>query len=115
MIYFESERLIFRDWNEQDEELFCLINADSDVMRYYPKPATREDSIRFITIIKDEINKYGYGLFAVEEKFTHSFIGYIGFHYASFEADFTPCLEIGWKLDKNTGIRVMQPKELMLA
>lgn len=28
-------------------------------------------------------------------------IGFIGFHIATFEADFTPCIEIGWRLKRD--------------
>src|SRR5699024_12133542 len=42
----------------------------------------------------------GFGLYAVEEKTNNEFIGFIGFHRATFEADFTPCIEIGWRLKK---------------
>ncbi|PSX47202.1 GNAT family N-acetyltransferase, partial [Escherichia coli] len=40
----------------------------------------------------------GYGLFAIEVKSTGEFIGFTGFHEATFEATFTPCTEIGWRL-----------------
>lgn len=51
-------------------------------------------------MIVDKIKENGYGLFAVEEKETNEFLGFIGFHRATFEADFTPCIEFGWRLKK---------------
>lgn len=36
----------------------------------------------------------------MEVKATNEFIGFIGFHTATFESDFTPCIEIGWRLKK---------------
>lgn len=37
MIYFETERLIFRDWNEQDLNEFRIINKDPQVMEFFTK------------------------------------------------------------------------------
>ena len=37
-------------------------------------------------------------MYAVELKHSGSLIGLLGFHWADFEADFTPCVEIGWRL-----------------
>ena len=31
----------------------------------------------------------------------HKFIGYTGLHKADFPANFTPCIEIGWRLIKD--------------
>lgn len=37
-------------------------------------------------------------MYAVEIKATGEFIGYVGLHEIGFEADFTPGIEIGWRL-----------------
>ncbi len=100
MKYFESDRLIFRDWEKSDLELFINMNKDSDVMKYFPNKLTSEESINFYQKIVDEFKKEGFGLYAVEYKEDNQFIGFIGFHKANFEADFTPCIEIGWRLRK---------------
>lgn len=96
---FESERLGFRLWNDNDSMPFSEMNADKKVMQYFPNVLNREDSDNFIARIMKHFEEYGYGLWAVEIKATHEFIGYIGFYTAKFEADFTPCVEIGWRLD----------------
>ena len=40
----------------------------------------------------------GYGLWAVEVPGKEQFIGFVGLQAPAFEADFTPCVEIGWRL-----------------
>ncbi|MBF2482582.1 GNAT family N-acetyltransferase [Listeria seeligeri] len=87
MIYFETERLIARDYIASDYLPFSQLNADKEVMKYFPALLTSKES-------------NGYGLFAIEEKSTGEFIGFTGFHEATFEAEFTPCIEIGWRLKK---------------
>ncbi|QPC47633.1 GNAT family N-acetyltransferase [Mangrovibacillus cuniculi] len=98
MIYLETPRLILRSWKESDLLPFQEMNADTEVMRYFPDTLSYEDTERFLANIKTEFNNFGYGLYAVELKATQEFIGFIGFHWATFEENFTPCVEIGWRL-----------------
>jgi ribosomal-protein-alanine N-acetyltransferase len=98
MIYFETQRLIFRDWKKQDLSELQLINKDTRVMEYFPKILSEEETNLFYNTIQAEFCDLGYGLYAVETKCSGDFIGFIGFHRATFNADFTPCVEIGWRL-----------------
>jgi len=98
MIYFETERLIFRNWCEDDLQTFKQMNEDERVMKYFLKAMTHEETQDFYQHIIKEFSQYGYGLYAIETKENKEFIGFIGFHWARFKADFTPCVEIGWRL-----------------
>ena len=99
--YIETSRLILRDWKVEDLSLFAGINADPNVMEYFLKPLTVNETFAFYERIQDELNNYGYGLFAVERKEDSCFIGYTGLHRFTFEADFSPNVEIGWRLAAN--------------
>lgn len=94
----ESERLIFRGWEERDWPFFAAMNANPRVMRFFPTVLTGEESRAMWDRMRKELDERGYGLYAVELKASGSLIGLIGFHWADFEADFTPCVEIGWRL-----------------
>lgn len=96
---FESSRLGFRMWKESDKELFSNMNSDENVMKYFPKTLSTDESDKFLHRILEHFEEKGYGLWAVEIKDTKEFIGFIGFLNAVFEAEFTPCVEIGWRLD----------------
>jgi ribosomal-protein-alanine N-acetyltransferase len=96
---FESDRLGFRLWKDEDYEPFAKMNANPVVMKYFPRTLTKEQSDQFIGRIMNHFKEHGYGLWAVEIKDTGEFIGYLGFYTATFEAEFTPCVEIGWRLD----------------
>ncbi|EHO6473410.1 GNAT family N-acetyltransferase [Listeria monocytogenes] len=98
MIYFETERLIARDYLANDYLPFSQMNADEQVMKYFPARLTQNESNAFLDRIQEELKSLGYGLFAIEVKSTGEFIGFTGFHEATFEATFTPCTEIGWRL-----------------
>lgn len=98
MIYFETKRLIFRDWNQKDLNEFRMMNKDTRVMEYFTKTLTEEETDQFYNRIQEEFRTYGYGLYAVEARQNSDFIGFIGFHWANFASQFTPCIEIGWRL-----------------
>ena len=95
---FETARLLLRDWREADRVPFAEMNADPEVMRYFPSPLTAEETDAMLERIRLHFDSHGFGLWAAELKETSEFAGYIGLAVASFEAHFTPCVEIGWRL-----------------
>lgn len=99
MIFAETERLILRTWTHDDLPLFTAMNKDPHVMRYFPATLSDGETEAFYHRIQQEFAVKGWGLYAVEIKSTGRFIGYVGLHEIGFEADFTPGIEIGWRLD----------------
>lgn len=98
MIYIETERLILRSWKPEDLPLFIAMNKDFQVMRYFPTILNDSETEAFYRRIQDEFSQKDWGLYAVEIKSTGEFIGYVGLHEIGFEADFTPGVEISWRL-----------------
>ncbi|MBL7481108.1 GNAT family N-acetyltransferase [Legionella bononiensis] len=94
----ETSRLILRDWKDEDVSPFFLMNQDPKVMEYFPGVWTMDMVHSFITRMKSQLVNKGFTLWAVEEKETQAFIGFIGLNAPSWEAHFTPCVEIGWRL-----------------
>jgi ribosomal-protein-alanine N-acetyltransferase len=74
------------------------MNKDPKVMEYFTKMLTDEETDQFYKRIQEEFKTYGYGLYAVETRQNNEFIGFIGFLWANFSSEFTPCIEIGWRL-----------------
>ncbi|PSL40961.1 RimJ/RimL family protein N-acetyltransferase [Planomicrobium soli] len=97
---FESERLGFRRWQEEDKEPFAAMNADADVMRFFPNPLTKKESDLLIERLEKHFKEKGYGIWAVERKEGQVFIGFIGLLEIGFEVDFKFKTEIGWRLDR---------------
>lgn len=98
MNYIETERLLLRDWLEEDLPFFVEMNQDPRVMEYFPEPLMESETLAFYERIRKEFAECGYGLYAAEAKNSGEFIGFIGLHQATFTSGFTPCLEIGWRL-----------------
>ena len=96
----ETERLILRTWNESDILPFSIMNGDNQVMEFFPNILSKEETFALYERITTDIERRGFGLFAVEAKQTQDFMGFIGFDEPRFSSYFTPCVEIGWRLDK---------------
>lgn len=96
----ETDRLVLRSWGEGDLVPFSKMNSDKAVMEYLPKCLSYDETVQFYHRIVDEHKTFGYGLYAVALKSTGKFIGYTGFHNFDFDAEFSPGIEIGWRLAK---------------
>lgn len=93
-----TERLRLRTWRDEDLAPFAALNADPRVMEHYPKPLDRTESDTLAARIRARLDERGFGLWAVEVPGTASFVGYVGLAAQTFEAHFTPCVEVGWRL-----------------
>lgn len=96
----ETKRLILRQWKESDFEPFIKMGLDQDVMQFFPNLLTPQESLNLIQKISSLIHEKGWGFWAVELRETHQFIGFIGLHHQPEQFDFSPCVEIGWRLAK---------------
>ncbi len=93
-----TERLLLRRWKESDLEPFARINSDPRVMEFMPKQLSRAESDQFVEQIENHFRRYAFGLYAAELQPDNSFVGFIGLSVPNFQAAFTPCVEIGWRL-----------------
>lgn len=94
----ETQRLVLRPWHDDDLAPFAAMNADPHVMEYLPKRLDRAESDAMAARIRTAFDRQPFGLWAVEVKGGARFIGYVGLNTPQFEAAFTPCVEIGWRL-----------------
>jgi ribosomal-protein-alanine N-acetyltransferase len=94
----ETPRLILRRWRPSDAEPYAAINADPVAMEFFPSLSTRAESDAAIARIDAALERDGFGLWAVEVRDGARFIGFTGAQRPSFEAHFTPCIEVGWRL-----------------
>jgi ribosomal-protein-alanine N-acetyltransferase len=93
-----TERLRLRHWRPADREPFAALNADPEVMAYFPDRLTREQSDRVAARIEADLERDGYGLWALETKAGGEFVGFTGLSPVTYETHFTPAVEVGWRL-----------------
>jgi len=94
----ETQRLLLRRWRDCDREPFAALNSDPRVMQFFPAVLARAESDRLADRIEAHFEKHGFSLFAAELRQDGAFIGFIGLSVPEFEAPFTPCVEIGWRI-----------------
>src|SRR5271155_4263551 len=116
MVIATTPRVILRRWQPSDRQPFATLNADPRVTEFMPATLSHEESDRLADRIEAHFQTHGFGLCAVElSGTTHpncvgpatasagtltapTFIGFIGLSIPTFQAHFTPCIEIGWRL-----------------
>ncbi len=94
----ETERLILRRWRAEDRAPLVRMNADPEVMEFFPSTMSGDQTAWLLRRIAEQEAQYGFTLWAAELKQTSEFLGFIGLAVPGFEAHFTPCVEIGWRL-----------------
>jgi RimJ/RimL family protein N-acetyltransferase len=77
---------------------FAAINADSRVMEYFPGVLSLQESDALASRIEEHFDRHAFGLWAVEIPGVVDFAGFVGLSVPRFEANFTPCVEMGWRL-----------------
>jgi RimJ/RimL family protein N-acetyltransferase len=113
---FTSERLGFRNWIDFDISKMIDISSDPDVMEFFPAIATKIQTIEFIERMKLMYIEKEYCYFAVDHLKDESFIGFIGLYYQTYESQFTPSVDIGWRLNKkywNNGLATEGAKKCL--
>jgi RimJ/RimL family protein N-acetyltransferase len=93
-----TQRLVLRQWRDEDLEPFAMLNADPEVMRHFPATMTREESDALAQQQRGRIAERGWGLWALEVVDGASFVGFVGLAEPRFDAHFTPAVEVGWRL-----------------
>jgi len=93
-----TDRLLLRAWRDEDVAPFALMNADAEVMRYFPAPLNAAETVAMIARIRAGFAANGMGLWALELPGEAGFIGYAGLWPVTFDAPFAPAVEVGWRL-----------------
>lgn len=73
------------------------MNADPEVMRYFPAPLSREESRLFMEHLEAQASA-GMTFWPMEIPGEAPFVGVAGLEPVNFEAHFAPCVEVGWRL-----------------
>jgi RimJ/RimL family protein N-acetyltransferase len=94
-----TQRLILRNWEERDRDLFHRINSDDQVLEFFPFRRSRAEADAKMDEFRSWIEEDGYGFAAAEIAATGQCIGFVGL----FDTEHLPFLpegtiEIGWRL-----------------
>lgn len=100
-----SSRLLLRHWCPEDREPFASMNADPQVMEYFPATLSSDQSDLFAETIQLGLEERDYGFWAIQicddaQGDEGPFIGFVALSVPIWDAAFTPCVEIGWRLSR---------------
>src|SRR6516225_6259510 len=91
-VSLRTARLLLRQWRDADAAAAAELSADPAVMEYLvPRP---DWSARK----RAHWAQHGFGEWVVEIPGEASFIGVVGLERVSYEAHFTPAIEVAWRL-----------------
>lgn len=95
-----TSRLLLRQWQQEDLPAFAQLNADAEVMRYFPEPLTEDESNALAAKLAAQINERGWGLWAVEILQTAQFVGFVGLG-KNTDTPQGEVIEVGWRLARD--------------
>ena len=93
-----TERLLLRRWRDEDREPFARMNADPRVMEFLLPLLSRAESDASVDRANAHHDEHGFTFWALEVPGVTPFAGFVGLVRPRFEAHFTPCVEVGWRL-----------------
>jgi RimJ/RimL family protein N-acetyltransferase len=93
-----TDRLLLRRWRASDCVPFARLNSDPRVVEFLGGALSPEESDAAVDRNEAHFAEHGFGRWAVEIPGVTSFAGSLGLAIPRFQAAFTPCIEIGWRL-----------------
>lgn len=97
----ETKRLVLRHWLAEDIPAWIQMNADPEVMEFFPKLLTEDEAVAMAQRLQEKLERSDRGLWAVEVKGGERFIGFVGLSIQDLGLAFTPCTEVGWRLKRS--------------
>ncbi|HSS88698.1 MAG TPA: GNAT family N-acetyltransferase [Streptosporangiaceae bacterium] len=94
-----TERLIMRGWREPDLAPWAAMNADPEVRRYLGPLLTFEQASAWVLNFQDDLDRHGFGFWALEVRASGEFIGFTGLGTVDEAMPLTG-VEIGWRLTR---------------
>ena len=98
-----TQRLMLRTWQPEDVAALQQINADPQVMRYFPSTLSEQETQALVERFMAHECEYGYGIYAVVRATDEQCLGFVGlqqlrFTLPTFVPQQLPVVEIGWRL-----------------
>ncbi|MCH2182286.1 MAG: GNAT family N-acetyltransferase [Mariniblastus sp.] len=96
--FIQTERVGLRKFQATDLDPFTRINNDPRVMEFFPQRLSREECRDYMQRINTRIDLQGFGFWAAENLQDRQLMGFVGITEVTYQTDFTPAVEIGWRL-----------------
>ncbi|MFI8327179.1 GNAT family N-acetyltransferase [Streptomyces sp. NPDC085529] len=100
MTELRTERLLLRGWRASDLDAWAAMNADPAVREHLGDPLTRPESDAVAARMRADLDRRGFGWWAVEVRATGAFIGRVGLDVVGDDMPFAG-VDIGWRLTRS--------------
>ena len=95
-----TERLIVRQWHDEDARPLAAIGTDLEFVRYLQgRPWTIADAVDMITTCRTVEGAIGVTLWALEDRHDGALVGYCGFGVTNAACVRANLIEIGWGVE----------------
>ncbi|MGL4198600.1 MAG: GNAT family N-acetyltransferase [Allorhizobium sp.] len=99
MIITRTERLVLRNWREEDRNLFREINRDQKVMEFFPFRRSHAECDLLFDRNRTVIAETGLGFYALADRGTNVAMGFCGLAPVDLPGVLPDgSIEIGWRL-----------------
>ncbi|MFE9389065.1 GNAT family N-acetyltransferase [Streptomyces sp. NPDC006784] len=95
-----TERLLLRAWRESDLAPWAAMNADPQVREHFPGVLDRAESDASVARFQADLERRGWGWWAVEVRASGEFIGFAGLDPVEEELP-VEGVEVGWRLARS--------------
>lgn len=95
-----TERLGMRNWMASDKVPFIAMGKDPEVMKHFPGLMTESESLDLINRLQQHFEEHGFTYFALDRLDTGEFLGFTGMKHQFWESEYTPCVDLGWRLKR---------------
>ncbi|MGH3274279.1 MAG: GNAT family N-acetyltransferase [Streptosporangiaceae bacterium] len=89
-----------RGWQDSDLAPWAAMNADPEIRQYLGPPLTYEQASAWVLNFQDDLDRYGFGFWALEVRASGEFIGFTGLSTLDEEMPVTG-VELGWRLARS--------------
>jgi RimJ/RimL family protein N-acetyltransferase len=93
-----TPRVLLRRWRDADLAPFAALNADPEVMKYFPAKLSEQESANLIARAERDFERCGFGPWALELPGEEPLIGFLGLMPVPDALPFAPAVELGWRL-----------------
>jgi RimJ/RimL family protein N-acetyltransferase len=94
----ETERLILRNWTEDDAEAYAALHADPHVAYWLGGRLSPEEAYASLERNRARIEAQGWGMYAIERKEDEVLLGVAGLQPIAEEIPVAPGVEASWRL-----------------
>jgi RimJ/RimL family protein N-acetyltransferase len=92
-----TERLVLRGWRESDLAPWAAMNADPQVRQFLGPLLTAEQAGAWAVNFQDDLDRDGFGFWALEVRASGEFIGFTGLHTLDDDLPLTG-VDVAWRL-----------------